>query len=151
MTLVSRRYRRSPSPRSRRTSAHHSSRSSGDSGSLNSSSGSNVRGENESVSGNTTGSISSGRPIGPNSSYTIGNGSPQYRWRLNSQSRSLKLTVPNPTPCDSSQALVRRTPSATESIPLRSNPLSLAELTYGASPVNACFHVDVSSDGSIPS
>jgi hypothetical protein len=60
------------------TSAQSVKRSSGLSGFENSSSGSNVRGEKESVSGSSTGSIESGSACGlPPTSYTIGNGSPQ--------------------------------------------------------------------------
>ena len=56
--------------------------------------------------------------------------------------------VASPTPCASSHALIVAVPSSTEVIPLRSTP-SLAEATYGALPMNASGHVDVSSVGAM--
>ncbi len=61
----------------------------------------------------------------------MGNGSPQYRWRENSQSRSLYCTVPWPKPFSSSHAIIVDLASVTP-MPSR-NP----ELIAGPSPVNA--------------
>ena len=100
--------------RSRVTVTQSSSRPSGGSGVDPASSGGNDFGEKSSVSGSATGSIDSGSAIGrPVSSYTIGNGSPQYRWRLNSQSRSLYVIAPAPLFVSSSHSVILRLASST--------------------------------------
>ncbi len=75
----------------------------------------------------------------------MGNGSPQYRWRLNSQSRSRKLTVPSPRPRCSSQALTRALAAGTSRPSRDSSPA--AELMMRAS-----FALNESSQaaGSVP-
>ncbi len=84
------------------------------------------------TSGKTTGSIDSGSAIGPASSYTIGNGSPQYRWRLNNQSRSLYVTVGRPKPDRPSHSEIARLASSTRSP--SSETSSFAELCATPSP-----------------
>ena len=127
--LVSRVYRFGPSPRSRSTSTHSLARDSGVSGEVLASSGSNVFGEKSSTSGSSSGSIDSGSATGrPVSSYTIGNGSPQYRCRLNSQSRSRNVTAPSPWPSRSSHSMIVALASAT------SRPSRKDELMAGPSP-----------------
>src|SRR6266545_307794 len=82
MMLSSRRYVFSPSPRFSRTLAHPRARDKGGAGRLSPSPGSWTAGVKSASSGSSTGSIDSGSAIGrPCSSYTIGNGSPQYRCR----------------------------------------------------------------------
>src|SRR3954451_22010052 len=79
----------------------------------------------------------------------MGNGSPQYRPRLNNQTRNYYVVDATPCPSRSTHSLVNRWASATLLMPLRSSePFEL--LMYGASPTNAASHVDVSgprSDG----
>jgi len=65
----------------------------------------------------------------------MGNGSPQYRWRLNSQSRSRNVVVASPRPLPSSHAVIVALASGT-SMPL-SETSSLAELMVAPSPVHA--------------
>lgn len=127
---------RGPSPKSNSTFTQSLLRPSGGSGSEFASSGSKVRGAKSGVSGNATGSIDSGNATGrPSLSYTMGNGSPQYRCRENNQSRNRYVTVPEPAPRSSSHAMIVCFASSTL-IP-SNDTSSLWELMTAPSPVHA--------------
>lgn len=67
----------------------------------------------------------------------MGKGSPQYRCRANSQSRSLKLTLRCPMPLSSSHSIAAALAASVAS-PFRSSPLLLLpELTATPAAVNA--------------
>ncbi len=65
----------------------------------------------------------------------MGKGSPQYRCRLNNQSRSLYVTAPWPYPYSSSHPIIAAFAPSTP-IPSRVR-VSRAEFTAGPSPTNA--------------
>jgi hypothetical protein len=73
-----------------------------------------AEGLKSSIGGSSTGRSPSGTATTlPSSRWSSGNGSPQYRCRLNSQSRSLYVTFAEPRPFSESQRIVFAFASAT--------------------------------------